>query len=244
VTSWARQIACATVMAYRAMWRDLGIIVAFFFLFPLGFLFFLSVIVAPGLQAQVLVGALMMECGLININVLAQGIAGDKQSHLYDLWVSLPISPTVYVVGAALPWLPVTVLVSLSTLAVGILVFHISVQLAWWVLLPALVLVWGSTTGVGFLVAVYGGNPRMVNQLAQFVGIVMTFFAPVFYPLSALPVPLQYVAYVLPLTWGTVLLKALFVGNWAMAGLGFLALSLYAAVGFVLMGLGIRWRQS
>lgn len=244
---FARQLRASVDIAFRGLWRDLGIIVAFFFLFPIGFLFFLTAIVPasdPSARAQILVGSMMMELALININVLAQSIGGDKQSHLYDLWVSLPISPSVYILGTALPWLPITLLVTFVTLAVGISAFGIAVVVSPLLLLAALILVWGSTTGIGFLVAVYGGNPRMINQLAQVLGIIMTFFAPIFYPISALPGPLQDLAYVWPLTWGSILLKALFTGSTGSILVPSLVLAAYTVGGFALIALGLRWRES
>ncbi|MDE1821969.1 MAG: ABC transporter permease [Euryarchaeota archaeon] len=233
--------ACMTQF-FKSAQRELGLILAFFLLFPLGFLFFLSILVQPSFRPQILVGSIMMEVALININVLAQSVAQDKQSHFFDLWVSFPVSPLVYVLGNALPWLPVSLLTAGVTLAMGIYLFGISVAVAPLLLLVALVLIWSSTTGIGYLVAVYGGNPRQVNMLAQFVGIVMTFFAPIYYPVTALPLAAQYVAYAWPLTWGAILLKALFASNLTQAAIAILVLSLYTAAGYALIALGLRWR--
>ncbi|HEV2317780.1 MAG TPA: ABC transporter permease [Thermoplasmata archaeon] len=237
-----RQTVDATLMAYRSASRDLGLLLAFIILFPIGFLFFLGQIVAPAQRPHVLVGSIMMEMALLNINVIAQSIGQDKESKLYDLWVSLPMSPVVYVTSLALSFLPFSLLSAGITLAVGAVWFGIG-AFSIGVLLAALLLVWASTLGIGFLVGVYGTSPRQINTSAQFVGIVMTFFAPVFYPVTALPVALQYLAYAWPLTWGAILLQAILTGSatGVLAAGGVLAV--FAVAWVVLIGIGLRWRQ-
>lgn len=244
MTSTLRQLDYTMRQFLRGAQRDLGIILAFFLLFPLGFLFFLHILVPVAERAQVLVGAIMMEVALININVLAQSVAQDKQAHLFDLWVSFPIRPMVYVFGNSLPMLPFSLVTAFVTLAAGIYLFHISVAISPLLLLLALILIWSSTAGIGYLVAVYGGNPRQVNMLAQFVGIVMTFFAPVYYPVSALPLPAQYVAYAWPLTWGALLLKDLFDSNTVGALQAVGVLAAFTVGGFALISYGLRWRET
>jgi ABC-2 type transport system permease protein len=244
VTGTVHQILDATVMAYRATFRELGIILAFVVLFPVGFLFFLGVIVRPDLRAQVLVGSMMMEMALLNVNVLAQTIGNDKHSKLWDLWVSLPARPTVYVVSNALTLLPFSLLASAVTLGLGAVYFGIPLSVTLIALiLPAFLIVWASTLGIGFLIGVYGGPPRRINTVAQFVGIVMTFFAPIFYPLSALPTALQYVAAVWPLTWGELLLVDLIHGAASGAAVAAAVLGGFTALWFVLIGVGLRWRE-
>jgi ABC-2 type transport system permease protein len=237
------QIRDSLEMQLRATIREVGVILAFVIIFPLGFLFFLGQIAAPALRTQVLVGSVMMEMALLNINVVAQGIGQDKQSKLYDLWVSFPMSPAVYVVALALSVLPFSLASAALTLSVGSLYFHIALLPLILPLLLGLLLVWTSTIGVGFLVGVYGRSPRSINTNAQFVGIVMTFFAPIFYPVSVLPLPLQYVAYAWPLTWGASFLVAIIHGSSAIAAQAALALVGYSALWFALIIAGLRWRQ-
>ncbi|HEY6238439.1 MAG TPA: ABC transporter permease [Thermoplasmata archaeon] len=231
-------------MALAQSLRELGALLAFLIVFPLGFLFFLGLIVKTTLLPQVLVGSLMMELGLININVLAQSIGGDKQSKVYDLWVSLPISPLVYVLALALSLLPFSLLSAVVTLVVGIYLFGIPIALG---LVPLLflgfLLVWASTLGIGFLIGVYGSSPRQISTLAQFVGIVMTFFAPVFYPVSLLPPALRLVAYVWPLTWGAQLFASLLAGDPGALVASGAVLTGFTVAWFALIAVGLRWRQ-
>lgn len=237
------QLAYACLISLRAMQRDLAIVVAFFLVFPLGFLFFLTRLVPSGSLSIILVGSVMMEAALINVNVLPQSLANDKATHIYELWVSLPISPATFVAGSALPWLPVSLAISAFTLFIGVTLFGIAVPVSALLILGALFLVWTSTMGLGFLVAVYGGRPRQVNQLAGFMGIIMTFFAPIFYPIADLPVDLRYVAYLWPPTWGALLLQGLFASNIPQSALAAGVLALFSIGGLIIIGLGLRWRE-
>ena len=237
------QVADATRMQYRQMIRELGLLLGFVILFPLGFLFFLGVLARSALLVQVVVGSVMMETALLNVNVLAQTIGNDKESKLYDLWVSLPVSPVVYVVSNALGLLPFSLLSAFVTLGVGDLYFHLGIS---WsivpVLLLAFLLVWASTLGIGFLIGVYGRSPRQINSLAQFVGILMSFFAPIFYPVGLLPAPLQYLADAWPMTWGAGLLSDLLRNDLHGAGVASAVLAGFSLLWLGVIGYGLRWR--
>jgi ABC-2 type transport system permease protein len=240
----ARRLGIATQMLLTETLRELGIVLGFTIIFPIGILFFLNQLVAPDLRVQVLVGTIMMETALLNINGLAQSLGNDKATRVFDLWVSLPVSPVVYAVSNALSLLPFTLLSAVITLGFAIVAFHVSIMVA---VIPLLVggfvLVWASTLGIGYLVGVYGGTPRQINSYAQIVGIILTFFAPIFYPVSVLPVPLQIVAYAWPLTWGSEFLVALVHGSGSTALLSGVVLGGYTIAWVVLIGFGLRWRQ-
>ncbi|MCI4345964.1 MAG: ABC transporter permease, partial [Thermoplasmata archaeon] len=147
------------------------------------------------------------------------------------------------VAALALSVLPFSVFSAALTLFVGSIYFHLALAPILLPLVLGLLLVWTSTIGVGFLVGVYGKSPRSINMNAQFVGIVMTFFAPIFYPVSVLPLPLQYVAYAWPLTWGSSFLVAIIHGSGGVAAQAALALVGYSVLWIGLIGAGLRWRQ-
>jgi ABC-2 type transport system permease protein len=241
----AGQIRTATRMMFVETTRELAIVLGFTIIFPVGILFFLNHLVVPSLRTQVLVGTIMMETALLNINALAQTIGQDKASRIFDLWVSLPVSPVVYALSNALVLLPFTLLSAVFTLGVDVLAFGVAISLVTLALLVGgFVLVWASTIGVGYLIGVYGGTPRQINANAQLIGIILTFFAPVFYPITALPVPLQYVAYAWPLSWGSEFLVGIVHGaTTTVLGTGGV-LALYVVAWLAIIGYGPRWRQA
>lgn len=242
--STVRQLAIATRMLLVESTRELGLLLGFTIIFPLGLLFFLNLLVAPELRVQVLIGTIMMEMALLNVNSLAQSIGADKESKILDLWVSLPISPVVYALSVALTFLPFTLLSAAVTLAVAIAFFHVPVALGTvGLLLAGFVLVWASTLGVGFLIGVYGRSPRQINSWAQLIGVLLTFFVPVFYPATLLPLPLRLVAYAWPLTWGSEFLVAVVHHATPTALLAGAVLAGYVVLWFLLIARGLRWRE-
>ncbi|MCI4336752.1 MAG: hypothetical protein L3K17_06110, partial [Thermoplasmata archaeon] len=66
--------------------------------------------------------------------------------------------------------------------------------------------------------------------------------APVFYPVSLLPLPLQYVADLWPLTWGAVLLTDLLHASFSAAVVPGIVLAGFSLLWLFLIGYGLRWR--
>lgn len=240
-----RQVAVATRMLLLESSRELGLVLGFSVIFPVGILFFLNVLAAPDLRVQALVGTIMLDMALLNVNALAQTMGQDKARKEFDLWVSLPVRPAVYTAAVALSYLPYSLAAAAVTLGVGIAGFHIPVPTS---TIPTLFagffLVWASTLGIGFLIGALGRTPRQINSYAQLIGILLTFFAPVFYPVTVLPVPLQWVAYAWPLTWGSRYLTAVVVGNPGVALEAAAVLAGYVVLWSTLIALGLRWRQT
>lgn len=240
-----RSLGTATYYMILETTRELGLILGFTLLLPIGILFFLNVLVAPDARTQVLVGVVMMSVALLNINALAQSIGFEKQTKMLDLWVSLPVSPVVYVLANAFSLLPFTLLSVAVTFAVAVAGFGFVLPLA---VIPLLIvgmlLVWASTLGIGFLIGVYGRTPRQINMWAQLIGVLLTFFAPVFYPLTVLPVPLQVIAAAWPLTWGSSFLLGILHSDLSAIVTGGAVLLGFVALWFVLIGYGLRWRQT
>jgi ABC-2 type transport system permease protein len=240
-----RQIATATLMLLKEATRELGLVLGFSILFPIGILFFLDVQVPATDRVQVLVGTIMMEMSLLNVNALAQSMGQDKDTKIFDLWVSLPVSPVVYTVSTALSFLPFSLASAFVTLIVASTAFGISLPLTLIPLLIAgLLLVWLSTLGIGFLIGAYGRTPRQINTYAQLVGILLTFFAPVFYPVTFLPPELQVVAYLWPLTWGSVFLVGILNGVELTVLRAGAVLAGFVVFWFILIARGVRWRQA
>jgi ABC-2 type transport system permease protein len=245
VRTTLRQLAISTRLSILETMRATGLVLGFTVILPIGILFFLNVLVPAGERTQIVVGTIMMEMALININVLAQTMGSDKESRFFDLWVSLPVNPAVYTLSNALGMLPFSLASALVTLGVAVYGFGVPlapVELP--LLLGGLILVWASTTGIGFLIGAYGRSPRQINAYAQLVGVVLTFFAPVFYPVSILPLPLRYVAYAWPLTWGSTFLVAILRGTGPAVLAAGSVLVGFVALWWVLIGLGVRWRQT
>lgn len=229
----------------RTALRDLGPLLMFFFLLPLGILFFLGSLVGSlASQRQILVGSILLETALVNITSTAEQMAQDKQSRMYDLWVSTPVSPLVYLLSISLTNLPLTLVSAASLLLAAEALFGIGLSaLALAGVFASLLLVFTSTLGIGFLIGAYGRSPRATNTLANFAGAMLGFFAPVYYPVTILPLPWRYLAYGWPLTWGSVLLDDVISGTGGAALLPVGVLAGFSLLWVVWVGKVLRWRE-
>jgi len=132
----------------------------------------------------------------------------------------------------------IPILISLATVAVGLVyaavLFGVSIPAA---TIPALtvsvVLTAFAMVGFGLLlggVALYLRTSTILGNIFLFVGLLLS---GVNFPLTALPVPLQWVGYGLPLTWGLIAIRAAIAGNpLASVEVYWLAVTLAAAVSF------------
>ena len=91
---------------------------------------------------------------------------------------------------------------------------------AWWQLLPAVVLIAISSTFLGLFIAVSVSEVFEAQTFSNFFRFPMVFLCGLFFPIEALPVVLQPLAYAIPLTYGADLLHD------AVSGAGTLPISL------------------
>ena len=229
----------------RVALRDLGPLLMFTFLLPLGILFFLGHLVGNlASQRQILVGSILLETALVTITSTAEQMAQDKQTRMYDLWVSTPVSPLTYLFSIALTNLPLTLISAATLLLAADAFFGIGLSaLALAGVFLSLLLVFGSTLGIGFLIGAYGRSPRATNTLANFAGAMLGFFAPVYYPVTIIPLPWRYLAYGWPLTWGSLLLDAVISGTGGPPLLAVMVLVGFSLLWVLLVGKALRWRE-
>jgi ABC-2 type transport system permease protein len=118
----------------------------------------------------------------------------------------------------------IPILISFATVAVGLvyaaLLFHVSIPLA---TVPGLavsvVLTAFAMVGFGLLlggVALYLRTSIILGNIFLFIGLLLS---GVNFPVSSLPVPLQYAGDALPLTWGLSAIRAAIAGD-SLASLG------------------------
>ena len=116
-------------------------------------------------------------------------------------------------------------------------------QINWLVLLPALTLISISSTFLGLFIAVAVREVFEAQTFSNFFRFPMVFLCGLFFPISALPVFLQPLSYILPLTYGADLLQAAILGtNQMSCALDFAALGIFCITLFLLSLRSIRKR--
>ncbi|RPJ77482.1 MAG: ABC transporter permease [Desulfobacteraceae bacterium] len=117
---------------------------------------------------------------------------------------------------------------------------------SWWQVVPAVALISASSTFLGLFIAVAVSEVFEAQTFSNFFRFPMIFLCGLFFPISALPVFLKPLAYLIPLTYGADILHGAFHrGNTLPIGLDFALISISCAVLFYLSIRNIhrRWIQ-
>lgn len=158
---------------------------------------------------QALVGAVVLSLAFTGL-FSSQSVYFNKHWFRFqDILVASPVSPISYAFGISLGTFIVAlpaVVVALVLLLVSRPADVISVALA---ILVALAL-WISMLFAGFAIGASTKNVRRANSLPQFLGLMLGFLPPVYYPLSILPPFAQFLALLVPTTHAAQLAKHYF----------------------------------
>lgn len=144
------------------------------------------------------------------INAVTTDLYNGTLEYLY----SSPGSRYAYYVGNVLA----EVIISL-VIFIPFYLFLIYYARAGWVdmvmVLVVCLVVLVTLTAMGIMIALLALLWRQVNSIAQVLGILFEFLAGAYLPVSTFPTPIQYLAYLLPYTWGYDLIRYYsFSRNW------------------------------
>jgi len=203
-----QNIRAVFVLAYMfsILWiiRNLLSLIYLFFA-PFTVLFLLYALVGSEVLPYALVGAYVM-----TLVQAGAGIIGDAAWHklelkFQDMMVASPVSETAYMLAEALSELlyasPALIILSALILQLKLDVFTIAT------LLTITLLVWLSTSALGFFISTYMPNIRNAWQISLLIGLILAVLPPVFYPIERVPEPLLWAAYIPPTTHAAIILR-------------------------------------
>ena len=117
-------------------------------------------------------------------------------------------------------------------------------QMSWTLFLPAVVMIAVASTFLGLFIAVSVSEVFEAQTFSNFFRFPMIFLCGLFFPVAKLPMLLQPLAYLLPLTYGVDMLHgAVYAGNVMGYALDLGALGLFCIVlfGFSLRNIKRKW---
>jgi ABC-2 type transport system permease protein len=129
-------------------------------------------------------------------------IVWDKSLGVFDRILAAPVSSTSIILGKTIAGAVMGVMSALVLLVLGRLLFAVSFANIGLVLL-IVVLASFSFTGIGTIISGFASEPREAMMLSNLLRFPMMFLGGVFFDISAMPMPLPYIAQVLPLTYAT-----------------------------------------
>jgi len=134
-------------------------------------------------------------------------IVWDKSLGVFDRILAAPVSSTSIIVGKTMAGAVMGVISALVLLFIGSLLFNISfVNIG--LVIVIVVLASFSFTGIGTIISGLASEPREAMMLSNLLRFPMMFLGGVFFDVWTMPMPLPYIARVLPLTYATEALRA------------------------------------
>lgn len=197
---------------------------------PFSFLFFIYLF---GGESKLLIGAIGgILFTIVNASTMLQT---DLLFYKLDLKfqqivASTPVKPLVYTFGLALGNIVFT-LPGLSIFMI-IIVLQAHVNLLQILsIIGVLIVTWVIFSMFSFLVSTRIREMRDIWPISVMFSIIFGVVPPIYYSISSLPGPVQYVAYIVPTTWAAILLKGIVLNGFAGTAV--------AALVFVLEMLGV-----
>ena len=212
-------------------------------LLPIGTFVALAFTISPENKLYAISGPMVFAISISTILYVAQWVGGDKSLHRLSLFATLPVSPIAYGFGVALS-AAINNLISISSILILASMFYgLTLSWGWLLLVPTLLVSFVAGGSIGLLIAWSTKDPRALSATAQLVTFAFGLFAPVFYPLSLLPVPLRLVAQAIPTTWSAALVRDSLTGNMGSYMSDFIPLLAIAVILFLLVVKTVEWRQ-
>jgi len=213
---------------------------------PLSFLVVIDFVSRGALIGQAIEGGLIMS--MFQSGMSLQGDISHLKNDfkLQDMLVSSPASPAVYVIGMAAS----EIIYNLPALAIlvvlgGVYIHPGAVQAL--ELTAALVLMFLTSITIGFMFATLSSDIVQSFAWSRLLTTIFTAITPVYYPITYIPFPFRYLAYLSPTTYVAEIMQSVagslklsegvVITDWAIIG-GL------AAVLLIVVSRKARWKES
>jgi len=217
--------------------------IAFVFSTPFTLLFILFVASNGTALPYGLAGALTMVTTELGLFVGTDLASYKLQNRFQDMVVASPVSPLTYMFGVALSDLifGAPALVILFALIAGQGASSIALASC----LGVVVLLWATSTSLGFFFSAYAPNTQNAFIINGFITTILSVLPPVYYSLSVLPPYLAPLAEVVPTTEASSLFQgAIGLGYSVRPEYGYLVLVAATVIMLLLVSFRMRWREN
>lgn len=212
---------------------------------PLSFLVVITFVSRGTLVGQAIEGGLIMS--MFQAGMSLQGDISHLKNDfkLQDMLVSSPASPAMYVLGMAASEI-IYVAPALLVLAVlGQIYIHPSAIQAL-ELTASLLLMFVTSITIGFMFATLSSDIVQSFAWSRLLSTVFTTITPVYYPLTYIPLPFRYLAYLSPTTYAAEIMQGV-VGYLQLSGgvmiTDWVVLGGITAILLVVVSKNARWKE-
>lgn len=171
---------------------------------PFTFIYFLYLVSPRAELPYGIVGAIVFTTVFTGNMMLNDAAYARLERHLQALYVASPVRAFSYATGIAISELVFIVPPLAVLFAVLSLVVHLtpSVFLS---LLGIIFMTWVMSSSLGFMISSFFRQLREIWPIASLVFSVISIIPPIFYPITAIPAGVRWIAYIAPTTYSALL---------------------------------------
>ena len=175
----------------------------------------------PGLIAAIMMISLMV--------IMSQAVVKERESGTLEQMFVTPIKATEYLIGKLTPYAVLATAQMLLVAAGGLFWFRVPFNGSIWVVLTGLFLFMFTCLGLGLLISLVSRTRHQAQQAVMFIMIPTMVLSGFIFPIQSMPVLIQPLTNLIPLTWALQVLRGAFVKG---SGFEALAVPMLALVGF------------
>jgi len=243
--SISSQLAAAILVNAVYEMRNYPIVLITTVLSPLSFLIVIAFVSRGSLLGQAVEGGLIMS--MFQAGTALQGDLSHLKNDfkLQDMLVSSPASPTIYTMGIALSEVIYVSPALLILAALTQIYVHPSAFEGFEILL-ALLLMFLTSIAMGFMFATFSKDIVQSFAFSRLLTLLFTTITPVYYPITLIPLPYRYLAYLSPTTYAAEIVQNA-SGLLSMTGgralIDWAVLAGFTVVVLVVSARNARWRE-
>ncbi|MDA4117328.1 MAG: ABC transporter permease [Thaumarchaeota archaeon] len=205
--SYASQLAAAILVNAVYEMKNYPIVLVTTVLSPLSFLVVITFVSQGSLLGVAIIGGLIMS--MFQSGTALQGDISHLKNDfkLQDMLVSSPASPTVYVLGMAMSEIiynspALVILTALAEVYIQPSAFQ-ALELT-----GALALMFVVSITIGFMFATISSDIVQSFAFSRLLTTLFTTITPVYYPITYIPLPYRYLAYLSPTTYDAEIMQS------------------------------------
>ncbi|BAB66659.1 ABC transporter permease [Sulfurisphaera tokodaii] len=207
-----REFIHLIIMQFKMIKAYLPAVIFYSIFFPLAFMFSFGLITFSKYLVYFISGTITFYISIGVFVSTTQTLSSERREGRFSLIVASGISRELYAISIAIAQGISTLIMIPVIVILGDYILHIVLKSVIYLLLSVIIGIFtfsmlGITLGLGIK------NYYAVVQYSQILGFALTFFAPVYYPITFIPAPFRYLTYLEPTTYMSEAIYNSFVGN-------------------------------
>ena len=243
--AWARQVLASVLVNSVYEMKNYPVVLLNTVLSPLSFLIVITFVSRGALIGEAIEGGFIMS--MFQSGMSLQGDLSHLKNDfkLQDMVVSSPTTPSAYVTGMALA----EVIYSLPALAVLTVLAAVYIHpgaLEALELLAVFLLMFLASVTLGFTLSTFSSDIVQSFAFSRLISTLFSTLSPVYYPITYIPLPFRYFAYLSPTTYAAEIAQgaAGLIGlSFASAAAAWLVLIAVTVSLFIISAKKARWRD-